>query len=250
MRFVNLRWPGTPTSVLRHALAQRVQPEPAPRPMSYASQQIHETLQRGNMGKWGWVIYRTSYKDDAAWDRFQHYVSEWSQKALKEDDASPVVSGAVDWTFVSDPALDGAPREQLRERFHRWRKTAIWTENPRRRSPETSLDIPQRYMYFVQVDEDALDSVMRAGTPDQDAGAVHFVHCDDKMPNGTDEVWTMLSKKVVSTEFWDQVFTSIFDPGYLPIDEVMEDEFHELEWERKREREGGGGASNQVPDQP
>ncbi len=237
MRFVNLRWPGTPTSVLRHALAQRVQPEPTPRPMGYASQQIHEALQRDNIGKWGWVIYRTSYKDDAAWDRFQRYVNEWSRVALKKDNASPLVSGAVEWTFVSDPALDGARREELRVRFYRWRKTAIWTENPRMRSPKTSLNIPQRYMYFVQVDEDALDSVMRAGTPDQDAGAVHFVHCDDKMLNWTDEVWTMLSKRIVSTEFWDQVGTSIWDPDYVSIHEVMVDEFQELEWEREKERE-------------
>ncbi len=242
MRTINLRWPGTPTSILKHALAQRLQPEPAPRPVSWACQQIHETLQRGHLGKWGWVIYRTSYKDDAAWDRFQRYVNEWSRETLRKEGASPLVSGTVDWTFVSDPALDGVSREELCESFHQWRRRAMWTENPRMRSPKTIRNIPQRYIYFVRADEDALNSVARGSTLDQDAGAVQFVQCMPDRPCcgfGDGEAWTMLSKKVVSTEFWDQVGTSIWDPDAVLIDEVMEDEFQGLEWERKREREGG-----------
>ena len=210
--------------------------------MSYGAQQIHNVLEHlHGLGKWGWVIYRTSYKDDAAWDRFQRYVNEWSREALKEDGASALVSGAVDWTFVSDPALAGASREQLRERFHEWRKTAIWAENPRMHLLQTSGDIPQRYVCFVQVDEDALNSVAQGSKPDQDAGAVHFVRCDDEMPRlpgwWGDDFWPMLSKKIVSIQFWETIGTSIQNPGVADIDEVMDDEMRELEWERKMRRE-------------
>ena len=34
-------------------------------------QALHNSLVFTKQDKWGWVIYRTTYKDDAAWERFK-----------------------------------------------------------------------------------------------------------------------------------------------------------------------------------
>ena len=256
MPMARLSWPGMPTRVLRHTLARHTPfltplmtpPHPRPRFASFEAQQVHEYLQGHNLDKWGWVIYRTSYKDDAAWERFQRYITTWSREALKGEDASHLVSGAAEWTFVSDPALDGASREQLRARFREWRKTAIQAENPRLASlPTTSEDMTQRYIYFVQVDEEALGSAaVQESAPHRDAGVVRFVRCDGddaleqplgrlRWAAGDDEVWTMMPKRIVSTEFWVNVCISVehWDCSYS-IDDVMDMEIEALEWERER----------------
>lgn len=89
---------------------------------------IYEMLERSKEDKWGWVIYRTTYKDDAGWDRFKSYVNKWSHDDLSQPGV-PRGLRAADWTFVSDPVFDGASREQLRHHFREWRKTAWNAEN-------------------------------------------------------------------------------------------------------------------------
>ena len=63
---------------------------------------IYEMLERSKEDKWGWVIYRTTYKYDAGWDRFKSYVNTWSHDDLSQPGV-PRGLRAADWTFVSDP---------------------------------------------------------------------------------------------------------------------------------------------------
>jgi hypothetical protein len=91
---------------------------------------------------------------------------------LADHGAPSAVKNALDWTFVSDPTtLNGASREQLRHRFRDWRKTAMQAENQRRdpATPIRSIDIPQRYTYFIQVDEESLNSAIKGGHHQLDA---------------------------------------------------------------------------------
>ncbi|KAK3905261.1 hypothetical protein C8A05DRAFT_30900 [Staphylotrichum tortipilum] len=217
--------------------------------MSDKAWEMHEALNHGKLDKWGWVIYRTSYKDDAAWDRFQRYVYTWWQQELVAQGAPPLVANTAEWTFVSNPALDSISRDELRTHFRRWRATAIQTENPRRRLPTSGDDIPGRYIYFFQADEAVLDGIAVQGstsTPGRDPSMVNFVCCDDNIPLGQppapddqrDQSWTMLSKRIVSIEFWLEVGLSIEHWDICPsIYDVMETE--ELETERERASERG-----------
>jgi hypothetical protein len=80
--------------------------------------------------KWGFVIYRCTYEDDQAWDRFQQVFRERKQQALQRSD-TPKIADSHEWTFVDDrTALDGASRPQLRERFNEWAAHAMATEQP------------------------------------------------------------------------------------------------------------------------
>jgi hypothetical protein len=192
---------------------------------------IHEDLQLSKEDKWGWVIYRTTYKDDAGWERFKGYVNAWSRDALskpEEQDAPPAVLSAMDWTFVSDPAtLDGASRQQLRHRFRDWRDTAIQAENPRRDPVDTNWS--QRYLFFVRVDEDSLNSVLEGNGEFLDSGWVHLIRCDEKLdfgrllehkdgeldrdlspvPEHGDDGWMMISGHMINGEFYESLGTAI-----------------------------------------
>ena len=76
--------------------------------MSGSVEWIYNDLQRHKEDKWGWIIYRTSYKDDAAWELFKdRLVNNWTR--IEDPDLPPAVLRAMDWTFISDrPTLDGA----------------------------------------------------------------------------------------------------------------------------------------------
>jgi hypothetical protein len=147
--------------------------------MSGSVEWIYNDLQRYKEDKWGWIIYRTSYKDDAAWELFKdRLVNNWTR--IRDPDVPPAVLRAMDWTFISDrPTLDGASREQLRERFRAWRETAVQAENPRRDPADTVMG--QRYRYFLQVDEESLQSVVEGDGDTLDGSWVNFVRCDDEM---------------------------------------------------------------------
>ncbi|KAK4149456.1 hypothetical protein C8A00DRAFT_18863 [Chaetomidium leptoderma] len=178
---------------------------------------IYEDLQRLKEDKWGWVIYRTTYKDDAGWDRFKSYVKKWSDDDFSKPGVPRGLS-AGGWTFVSDPALDGASREQLRHHFREWRKTAWHTENPRRKLafPTSMSDLSPRYIMFIQVDEESLNSVLDGTGDITDPAWVHLVRCDDDLDVGVqppfqhprtdqwvvDEGWMMIAASNIHGSFY------------------------------------------------
>jgi hypothetical protein len=91
--------------------------------------------------------------------------SRESLRDSKED--GPELAACLEWTFVEDrETLDGASRSYLRERFLAWAAHAIAAENPRsaaatKKDPYAYFGVP-RYSYFVQIDEEALQSVLNA----------------------------------------------------------------------------------------
>ncbi|KAI7483805.1 hypothetical protein KC351_g4901 [Hortaea werneckii] len=161
---------------------------------------VLNTLEHMKHDKWGFVIYRCTYRDDAAWDRFKHIVFENTRKEMQASDA-PQLADKLEWTFVEDrTALDGASRVELRKRFNQWAAQAYPTEQPRAQAQSQeapTFGIP-RYNYFIQVDEEALQSVLAA--PKNDPSGVGFV-------NFVDARWTPMGDQYSDNE--DDRFESI-----------------------------------------
>lgn len=139
-------------------------------PVLSAAQEILADLAHFKHEKWGWVIYRTWYGDNAAWARFQEdvraQVSHLDAKTLP-----PEARARLHLTFVSDSAsLAGASLDTLRRRFWAWAADAERSENPRADgAPEQGEPRAQRYAYFVAVDEEAMQGVV-AGRGADDGG--------------------------------------------------------------------------------
>jgi hypothetical protein len=127
---------------------------------------VMDQLKRLKHDKWGYVIYRCTYEDDAAWDRFKQIVHERTQEDLQDSDDTPELADYLEWTFVEDRAtLDGASIPRLRERFNLWAAEAVVAENPRARirTPDCCpTAVSGRYNCFIHVDEEALQSVVAA----------------------------------------------------------------------------------------
>jgi hypothetical protein len=100
-------------------------------PLPSAERVTLETLEQSKHDKWGYVIYRCTYRNDRDWNRFKQLVHKRSRENIEESD-TPQIAQSLEWTFVEDrDALDGASRAQLRERFNKWAAQVIATEQPR-----------------------------------------------------------------------------------------------------------------------
>lgn len=147
--------------------------------------EIKRDLEALKHEKWGWVIYRTGYKDDLAWFKFKHLLSQWTAHNVSNSD-EPGILNNVEWVFMDDRAtFDRASREFLRQHFKQWAEASVVTENPR--AGEVGLDrrTSTRYCEFVQVDDDCLRGItdgvdetwdISIGLP----GCVYFIDGDWK----------------------------------------------------------------------
>lgn len=137
-------------------------------PLPSTESQLVEVVDDMKHDKWGFVIYRCTYQDDQAWERFETKVYEHTQEWVQDPDTdTPEVANSLEWTFVENrAALKGASMAQLRERFNRRAALAVVDEQPRGRAqtqakhPDVrTFGIP-RYEHFIQIDEEALQSVL------------------------------------------------------------------------------------------
>ncbi|KAI6814616.1 hypothetical protein KC340_g16011 [Hortaea werneckii] len=180
---------------------------------------ILNTLEHLKHDKWGFVIYRCTYQDDKAWTRFKQIVFENTQNEMQRSDA-PEVADKLEWTFVEDrAALDGASRSQLRERFKQWAAQAIIAEQPRAQAQaqEDSLFGIPRYNYFIQIDEEALQSVLAAPRNDPSGeGFVNFVDArwnplGDIYPEDEDERYDPIDECTEENVGWMRIATMMID---------------------------------------
>lgn len=107
--------------------------------------------------KWGWVVYRCTYKPEleGTWQEFKRLVNENIRQRIAESDA-PQIADSLDWPIIEDPELEGASHEVLRRRWRDW----VRGEKPDVDTGDASRDRSSRYTYFIQIDEEALRSVL------------------------------------------------------------------------------------------
>ncbi|KAJ5746031.1 hypothetical protein N7520_011213 [Penicillium odoratum] len=123
---------------------------------------VHECKHR-KIEKWGWVFYRTTYKDDEAWDNFKQRLNFSVRSIISSDPRSEVNEAMFDklqFVFVEDKAkFDGASKEELRSHFQEWVTKTFSSENPCAEKTLIYDDEPvPRYRFFFELDEDALRS--------------------------------------------------------------------------------------------
>ncbi|KAI6839556.1 hypothetical protein KC332_g6544 [Hortaea werneckii] len=151
-----------------------------------AQRKILEDLAKLGHDKWGFVIYRCTYRDNQAWDLFKDIVRRRTLEDMADSDA-PEAADRLEWTFVDDEAsLDGASKNQLRARFRQWATEAISTENPR--AEHHQIFAVPRYRYLIQVDEQSLRSVVSSPALDPlGKGYVNFVDSQWTQSSGDDD---------------------------------------------------------------
>ena len=154
-------------------------------PILNEAAKVKRNLNQDNHDRWGFAIYRCTYGDDAAWDRFKDIITARAQKEIREL-GEPGILDELEWTIFDDREIfDNATAGFLREHFNQWKRDNCEREQPRAtRLVEVMLLKTPRYRYFIRVDREVLDSVLGApGNRDADPGstATGWVHLIDTM---------------------------------------------------------------------
>lgn len=122
---------------------------------------------------WGFVIYRCTYDDDAAWTTCLErlYASIWKSMHFYEG-LELLEEERFNLTVFEDAnQFDGASAQIVRQHFKGWRKHTVGEEQGTPEEIEArggNLDYPYcnmavRYRFFVQIDEAALRSIVLCG---------------------------------------------------------------------------------------
>lgn len=131
---------------------------------------------QGDDEKWGWVVYRTSYKPelDPAWETLKELIRQQSREDVARSEAPDLIE-KMDWVFVEDAAtLEGASRQDLRRRFQAFARPEMARFSLKEEDVHTGVG--SRYLYFLQADEDALLSLLRHPVPiGREGGHVNLV---------------------------------------------------------------------------
>lgn len=75
---------------------------------------VRTALEKDPNSKWGFVIYRCTYGDDAAWERFMCHLQTRTRLNLETYGESDLFS-RIDWSVQHDTSLDEAGSEEVRE---------------------------------------------------------------------------------------------------------------------------------------
>ncbi|KAI7784813.1 hypothetical protein LA080_009132 [Diaporthe eres] len=111
--------------------------------------------------RWGFPIYRTTYDDDAAWQRYLEVLKFTARKYLVRQGGDVLLEQYMDWPVISDRAtLDGASKADVRRHFKSW----CADRSEERDGPGATEDgagrLP-RFKHCLYVDRKCLDTLAK-----------------------------------------------------------------------------------------
>ncbi|KAG4410648.1 hypothetical protein IFR04_016220 [Cadophora malorum] len=110
--------------------------------------------------KFGFVIYRCTYGNNAAWTELLTLIKQEAQTQIKKLGPGRDWLGThLDWKIVEDSTLDGVSLEQVKSRFDRWSDEIV------DESERTSMNVLRwlpRFNFCVVVDEKCLASMEKS----------------------------------------------------------------------------------------
>lgn len=117
---------------------------------------LRKRLTQDGVTQWGLRIYRCTYRNDEAWQRFMDFFRERSAARLRRLSAADLFS-TLAWEVQEDAStLDGMSKAAVRDLFRDWviQATAGIDSDAREA-------LNPRYRFCVHVDEEALRSVLQ-----------------------------------------------------------------------------------------
>jgi hypothetical protein len=127
---------------------------------------IYEPTKKSVDQRWGFVIYRVAFDDDAAWLRCLETLRWCVHRNLARNNPRVFehLAPYLRWTVVEDRALDGASREEVRRHFRAWAREQSGDPDEMDPSlkPSTvrlALSRSPRHRFYVYVDAEAMRSM-------------------------------------------------------------------------------------------
>jgi len=190
------------------------------------TERINDMLNHYGLQKWGFVIYRCTYEDDSAWDRFMHRLNTSKDCMLIDTYDDKYLARRLNWNVQQDPSLNRATKDQVRDVFRAWVDTDARSEIPTSAEHQHNLkallhDNP-RYKYCIHVDAELMRSVLDGPPPTKsDLHGVSYVNLIR-----ADDSWEAWVKE--PAEFHDECEPELegrtsFDVGWMkvPVDRLI-----------------------------
>ncbi|KAH6644554.1 hypothetical protein C7974DRAFT_383794 [Boeremia exigua] len=118
-----------------------------------ANESIRNRLEGEPGSKWGFVIFRCTYKSDDKWRLFMEYFKTMVQAKLAREELSDCFSH-LDWSVQEDPGYEGMQIDEIRTKFQQWIASGAERD-----------DGSARFMACLRVDEIDVDSVVQIDQP-------------------------------------------------------------------------------------
>ncbi|KAG6365845.1 hypothetical protein INS49_000021 [Diaporthe citri] len=78
-------------------------------------------MKKSGFRRFGFAVYRTTYDDDAAWERYLEVLKVTARRSLVHQGRDVLLEQYMDWPVISDRAkLDGASKADVRPHFKSW----------------------------------------------------------------------------------------------------------------------------------
>ncbi|KAB5575662.1 hypothetical protein GE09DRAFT_1215421 [Coniochaeta sp. 2T2.1] len=110
--------------------------------------------------RWGFLIYRCTYENQAAWDIYMHYLGLNAEQNLEGCGRLTRLGPYLKRTVVEDrKTLDGASVDAVRKHFRHWVETRSDERDGSGASREHVPRQSPRYQYCLYFDKECLDSI-------------------------------------------------------------------------------------------
>ncbi|KAI7375220.1 hypothetical protein KC336_g20036 [Hortaea werneckii] len=109
------------------------------RPMLNEAAKVRRNLNQDNHDWWGFAIYRCTYGNDAAWNRFKDIITTRAQKEIREL-GEPEILERLEWKIFDNREIcDNATTDLLRQHFNLWESANWQREQPRATRPTEAM---------------------------------------------------------------------------------------------------------------
>ncbi|KAL0941456.1 uncharacterized protein CTRU02_204219 [Colletotrichum truncatum] len=111
--------------------------------------------------RFGFVIYRTVYNDNAAWERYLEVLKLAARKSLDIVGGDVLLEQYMDWPVISDPALlNGASKADVRRHFKSW-CAGRSEERDGPGATNSGVEWLPRFNYCLYVDSKCIDTLAK-----------------------------------------------------------------------------------------
>lgn len=125
-------------------------------------------MQKTGFQTWGFVIYRGTYSNDAAWQRYVDLLKNEIQTKLEYYGRAELLLQYLQWTIIEDPALEGLSKAAIRQTFQEWvLHRSVGRDGTGADYPGLMLDsdcIIPRFSHCIYVDKGCLNTLFRYET--------------------------------------------------------------------------------------
>ncbi|KAK4505308.1 hypothetical protein PRZ48_003271 [Zasmidium cellare] len=118
-------------------------------------ERISRSLNRHHDGKFGFVVWRCSYANDADWARFMERLTKHVHTQIDADPLGHKIKDHFAWDIMDNKEdLDGATKEQVRKKQNEWTNTV------------GGIPAYGRYTNGIYADQEVIDSVLNGDAPE------------------------------------------------------------------------------------